>query len=86
MTNKEMIVNRIKHLIEKMKNTESTFFKHLYFVEIKNLEEGLKILRLKEIDQELNEIGNPENDYQHFIELLQEENDWRGNNERCDEF
>lgn len=31
--------------------------------------------RLKEIDQELNEIGNPENDYKHFIELLTEYND-----------
>lgn len=31
--------------------------------------------RLKEIDQELNEIGNPENDYQHFIELLIEYNE-----------
>ena len=75
MIKKEKIINRIKHLTEKMKNTDSSFYKHLYFVEIKNLEEGLKVLRLKEIDQELNEIENPENDYKHFIELLTEYND-----------
>ena len=38
---KEKILNRIEHLTMKMKNTESTFFKHLYFVEIKNLEKIL---------------------------------------------
>ena len=30
--------------------------------------------RIKEIDQELSEIGNPENDYKRFIELLMEYN------------
>ena len=30
--------------------------------------------RLREIDQELSEIGNPENDYKRFIELLMEYN------------
>jgi len=44
MIKKENIINRIKHLTEKMKNTDSSFYKHLYFVEIKNLEEGLKRL------------------------------------------
>lgn len=47
MIDKEKIINRIKHLTEKMKNEESTFFKHMYFVEIKNLEEGLKRLEEK---------------------------------------
>lgn len=54
MTDKEKIINRIKHLTEKMKNEESTFFKHLYFVEIVNLECGLKkIERLEEIKFDL---------------------------------
>lgn len=44
MIDKEKIINCIKHLTEKMKNEESTFFKHMYFVEIKNLEEDLKRL------------------------------------------
>lgn len=42
MTDEEKIINYIKHLKVKMENTESNFFKHLYFVEIKNLEFGLK--------------------------------------------
>ncbi len=30
--------------------------------------------RRKEIEKELNEIGNPENDYERYIELLEEKN------------
>ena len=47
MIDKEKIIIYIKYLTEKMKNEESTFFKHMYFVEIKNLEEGLKRLEEK---------------------------------------
>ena len=47
MIDKEKIINYIEHLKKKMNNTESTFFKHQYFVEIKNLEEGLKRLEEK---------------------------------------
>ena len=54
MIDKEKIINRIKHLTEKMKNTDSNFFKHQYFAEIKNLEEGLK--RLEEINDRRNQI------------------------------
>ena len=50
MIDKEKIINYIKHLTEKMKNEESTFFKHMYFVEIKNLEEDLKRLEEEKFD------------------------------------
>lgn len=52
MTEKEKIVNLIEHLTEKMKNEEeeSTFFKHMYSVEIKYLEESLKRLEEEKFD------------------------------------